>query len=451
MKMFTVTQTASTNTLMKNWLRGQQPPAGWPKQPPVPCAVRAVMQTGGRGRLGRSFISPPGGVYMSLLLPFDGDPGQVTPRLALAVCRALETFGVTGCGVKWVNDVYLRGKKICGILCEGAEGYLVAGIGVNLFTPPEGYPEGAGQAGAVDASGLEAENVAAEICRQTLKVLTDPGAATEYTARLTLMGRQVVCRTGECAVTGRVTGVDDDFGLMLDTSSGTVVLRTGEVTRVRAVEKAAFFDFDGTMRRGDSIVPFLGLARRKGFMSLKVYLNAGRYALKYYLTKSCTAEEVKEKALSFLPGMEAEERRALCASFAEKLTEEVYPAARRAWDQAGEEGYLRVLLSASPDCYMRDVAKELKADALLCTPVDEQGHISRNCKGEEKVRRALAWAEERGVDMRASRAYGDSGSDAPILRAVGEGWAVNPKRKLKKQGFPICIWRQEKGKTDKAE
>ena len=53
--------------------------------------------------------------------------------------------------------------------------------------------------------------------------------------------------------------------------------------------------------------------------------------------------------------------------------------------------------------------------------------------------------------MRASRAYGDSGSDAPILRAVGEGWAVNPKRKLKKQGFPICIWRQKKGKTDKAE
>ena len=103
-------------------------------------AVIARRQTAGKGRLGRSFLSPEGGLYLSVL--WRGCPaGQlltVTPLAAVAVCRAIQQVCGAVCGIKWCNDVVLNGKKLCGILTEsslrpdgGAE-WLVVGIGVNV-------------------------------------------------------------------------------------------------------------------------------------------------------------------------------------------------------------------------------------------------------------------------------------------------------------------------------
>ncbi len=103
-------------------------------------AVIARRQTAGKGRLGRSFRSPEGGLYLSVL--WRGCPsGQlltVTPLAAVAVCRAIQQTCGAVCGIKWCNDVVLNGKKLCGILTEsslrpdgGAE-WLVVGIGVNV-------------------------------------------------------------------------------------------------------------------------------------------------------------------------------------------------------------------------------------------------------------------------------------------------------------------------------
>ena len=108
--------------------------------------VTARTQTAGRGRQGRSFFSPPGaGLYMSLAMPEPehGTDG-LTEYAAVCVCRAVRKLFGTGCGIKWVNDVYFGGKKVCGILCErvpmrGGTGVIV-GIGVNLMqsaVPPE--------------------------------------------------------------------------------------------------------------------------------------------------------------------------------------------------------------------------------------------------------------------------------------------------------------------------
>ena len=102
--------------------------------------VIARRQTAGKGRLGRAFRSPEGGLYLSVL--WRGCPaGQlltVTPLAAVAVCRAIEQTCGAVCGIKWCNDVVLNGKKLCGILTEsslrpdgGAE-WLVVGIGVNV-------------------------------------------------------------------------------------------------------------------------------------------------------------------------------------------------------------------------------------------------------------------------------------------------------------------------------
>jgi len=83
--------------------------------------VIARRQTAGRGRLGRSFSSPEGGVYMSLILrpAADTDPGLVTSCGAVAVARAIRRQCDLPVGIKWVNDLFIHGRKVCGILAEG--------------------------------------------------------------------------------------------------------------------------------------------------------------------------------------------------------------------------------------------------------------------------------------------------------------------------------------------
>ncbi|MDO4396216.1 MAG: biotin--[acetyl-CoA-carboxylase] ligase [Clostridia bacterium] len=107
--------------------------------------VVAGSQTKGRGRMGRAFYSPAGtGVYMSLVLrPKNFSPQnavKLTTMAAVAVCRAIEKVSGEKAEIKWVNDVYVRGKKVCGILREasfnledGSLEYAVLGIGINVF------------------------------------------------------------------------------------------------------------------------------------------------------------------------------------------------------------------------------------------------------------------------------------------------------------------------------
>lgn len=109
-------------------------------------------QTGGRGRAGRSFHSPPGcGLYLSVLLRPKLPPQDVvnfTAWAAVAVCDGIEAVCGIRPKIKWTNDIVLNGKKLCGILTElGVESesglleYLVVGIGINVNHRPEDFPE----------------------------------------------------------------------------------------------------------------------------------------------------------------------------------------------------------------------------------------------------------------------------------------------------------------------
>ena len=111
--------------------------------------VTAREQTGGKGTNGRSFFSPgKTGVYMSVILRNIKKEQllDVTPMAAVAVSRVLDkNFGVNT-RIKWVNDVYLDGKKVCGILTkaqskDGKTDFIIVGIGINLFAPEGGFPE----------------------------------------------------------------------------------------------------------------------------------------------------------------------------------------------------------------------------------------------------------------------------------------------------------------------
>ena len=119
---------------------------------PEGSVILTNQQTNGRGRLGREFYSPPDtGIYMSLLLrPQALEPAQavgITTMAAVAACRAIEEASGKEAQIKWVNDILLNGKKVCGILTEasvslenGRLDYAILGIGFNVYPPAAGFP-----------------------------------------------------------------------------------------------------------------------------------------------------------------------------------------------------------------------------------------------------------------------------------------------------------------------
>ena len=143
LRLHYVPQIGSTNTALKE-LGNAGEPAGY--------ALVAGQQSAGRGRMGRSFYSPEDtGVYLSLLLrprlPASQATG-ITACAAVAVAETLEELSGRSAQIKWVNDLMMDGKKVCGILTEasldcesGQLSYAVVGIGVNALEPEGGFPE----------------------------------------------------------------------------------------------------------------------------------------------------------------------------------------------------------------------------------------------------------------------------------------------------------------------
>lgn len=115
-----------------------------------PFVVVARTQSGGKGRMGRFFSSPAGGLYFSLALPEDmifSSPDHITTSTSLAVARVLDRECGIESRIKWVNDIYIGGKKAVGILSEGIVNLemgglesVVIGVGVNLNTPLSSFP-----------------------------------------------------------------------------------------------------------------------------------------------------------------------------------------------------------------------------------------------------------------------------------------------------------------------
>jgi len=187
-------EAGSTNAIAKE-LAGGGAPEG--------LVVAAGRQTAGRGRLGRSFLSPEGGIYFSLIMrPAEDCWPALTMAACVGACRAIRgALGITP-GIKWVNDLYHNGRKICGILAEGAAGpgglsYAVVGLGLNYCSPPfEG--ELADKAGSLYPSGeppVAAEAMAARLMEEVYSALKEPlahGIYMEYRAASLALGREVL-------------------------------------------------------------------------------------------------------------------------------------------------------------------------------------------------------------------------------------------------------------------
>ena len=218
--------------------------------------IIACEQTAGRGRYGRQFFSPvDSGVYLSLLLrPTAYSPQQatcLTAAAAAAMCQAIEAVTGQQPGIKWVNDIFLHGKKVCGILTEAAVGletgtlnYMVLGAGVNLYPPAEGFPEEIQSiAGSVlEHSCPEAKNrLVGEFLNRFWDFYSHPECRAyleDYRARSLAIGRNVTVLSAGKAVSVYAYGIDDDFRLLVRYENGdTEALSYGEI-RIQLDESA---------------------------------------------------------------------------------------------------------------------------------------------------------------------------------------------------------------------
>ena len=214
--------------------------------------IIASSQTAGRGRLRRTFYSPDGsGLYLSIIYaPKEKieSPALLTATAAVGVCRALFSLYDADAKIKWVNDIFMRGKKVCGILTEGLTDFerggiscAVVGIGVNIA--PQNFPRDIADIATSVLDDKKADTkrsaLAAAIVNEVLSIYTSGKkgfacAMEEYRERSLLTGKTVRVHpvvNGAESYEAEVTGVGEDAKLIVKTEDGKErFLDSGEVT-----------------------------------------------------------------------------------------------------------------------------------------------------------------------------------------------------------------------------
>ncbi|MBQ3378515.1 MAG: biotin--[Clostridia bacterium] len=225
----------STNTRLK-----EMAASGAPSE----SVLIAQTQTAGRGRQGRSFYSPPNtGLYMSILLRPKGsfnDAQLATIRAAVAVRRALfNTVGIES-EIKWVNDVYYKNKKVCGILTEAAmdfesQGvdYLVTGIGINCTTKEEQFPyDVRSVAGSIELKNATRAELAACVIKEFLDLQSVPSGEliNEYRSCSMMMGKRISFERAGRTYIATAVDINDSGNLVVRFPEGEKeTLYSGEV------------------------------------------------------------------------------------------------------------------------------------------------------------------------------------------------------------------------------
>lgn len=209
----------------------------------------ADTQSAGRGRLGRSFVSPAGsGLYMSIILQKDlprEKAVNITTMTAVAVCRAIEKLTGMDTQIKWVNDILVGGKKVCGILTEAQMDIdiqrinrIVVGIGLNISTKTESFPEELrGIAGSLYGNGISPfsrNRFAAEIIAEVLdgadKIETGE-YMDEYKKKCFTVGKRVFFEMDGVRYEGEAVRIGDNCELIVRLDGGEEIpVSFGEVS-----------------------------------------------------------------------------------------------------------------------------------------------------------------------------------------------------------------------------
>lgn len=235
-------ETDSTNDQLKKLAR-QGAPHG--------TVLIADRQSGGHGRMGRTFHSPGGvGIYFSILLRPQCSPGDLmhlTCATAVAMCNAVETAAGFRPGIKWTNDLVFGKKKLGGILTElglsakGSVDYAIIGIGINCCHQEKEFPEDirkiAASLSMVTGTEIDRAAVAAAMMEQLWQMdrilLSQKKQILEqYRKDCITIGQEVsLLRVGEEVRHGKAIDMDDDGGLLVEFADKSVeTINSGEVS-----------------------------------------------------------------------------------------------------------------------------------------------------------------------------------------------------------------------------
>lgn len=205
--------------------------------------VIANHQTAGRGRLGRSFFSPSDtGLYMSIILnPRSAtlNPSLFTVAAGVSVCRAIKHLCNKEPQIKWVNDIFLDRRKICGILAEGCShsgslDYIILGIGINVSTPHNHFPnELSSIAGSLD-SGIDRNILAAEILEGLVNIISENNSSdiiNEYKQLSLVLGKEIEFFKEGKQYKGIATDINMEGNLIVSLRNNEqLTLKSGEIS-----------------------------------------------------------------------------------------------------------------------------------------------------------------------------------------------------------------------------
>lgn len=210
--------------------------------------VIADRQSKGKGRLGRKFFSPDGGLYFSLLLRPNFSPEKallITTAAAVVVSEALSRLSGKSAGIKWVNDIFIDNKKVCGILTEastdfkkGTLEYAVLGIGINLYSPKDGFPDDikdiAGVVFDKEPDCFTRAKIVSEIINAFFEIYDNfekSDFLKRYKEKLFILGKKIDViknNTKRCAT---ALDIDEKAGLVVEYENGDrETLSSGEVS-----------------------------------------------------------------------------------------------------------------------------------------------------------------------------------------------------------------------------
>lgn len=210
-KFYQLTEIGSTNDYVKSEL----------SDAPEGTVVIADVQTAGKGRMGRDWYSPEGGLWMSVLLQLSKN--CLIPLTAgVAICEAFHNYGIRP-NIKWPNDILLHGKKIAGILTEVINDKVILGMGINLNVRqfPDGLIDKASSVLIETRNHFDAQTFCHHLCKtldENYRILKDEQVDTllaKWRNYSVMLGRDVTVKLPDRTVFGRVLDIDRRGGLIV--------------------------------------------------------------------------------------------------------------------------------------------------------------------------------------------------------------------------------------------
>ncbi len=197
-------------------------------------------QTSGRGRQGHTFYSPSEkGLYFTIILrPHTSLPEStpLTAAAALAVVEALEEAHIKNAAIKWVNDIFIGDRKICGILAEsvfvgGEYKAAIVGIGINITT--EKFPDEIKDVAGSIGKDVDRDALAAEIfikLKSFSDALPDRSFMKKYAEKCFILGRKITFSRGGKVYEAIAESIDENGALIVSTAEGQMTLQSGEIS-----------------------------------------------------------------------------------------------------------------------------------------------------------------------------------------------------------------------------